>query len=70
VCNDPKDPTCMSNNSFATDYGACVEGTHSTSHDRSDPPDIKRDLITATAVIAGLSSFMFGFFTNLPVALA
>jgi xanthine/uracil/vitamin C permease (AzgA family) len=32
--------------------------------------DVKRDLITATAVIAGLSSFMFGFFTNLPVALA
>jgi AGZA family xanthine/uracil permease-like MFS transporter len=31
---------------------------------------IGRDLITATAVIAGISSFAFGFFTNLPVALA
>ena len=32
--------------------------------------ETKRDLITATAAIAGLSSFMFGFLTNLPVALA
>jgi xanthine/uracil/vitamin C permease (AzgA family) len=31
---------------------------------------VNRDLITATAVIAGLGSFMFGFLTNLPVALA
>jgi xanthine/uracil/vitamin C permease (AzgA family) len=31
---------------------------------------IKRDLITATAVISGISTFAFGFFTNLPVALA
>lgn len=31
--------------------------------------DLKRDLITATAALAGLSSIMFGFFTNLPVAL-
>jgi AGZA family xanthine/uracil permease-like MFS transporter len=33
-------------------------------------PDIKRDLITATAAISGLSSFLFGFMTNMPVALA
>ncbi|KAF6842532.1 permease [Colletotrichum musicola] len=32
--------------------------------------DVRRDLITATAAIAGLASFVFGFFTNLPVALA
>ncbi|KAI8249619.1 putative xanthine/uracil permease [Colletotrichum sp. SAR 10_98] len=32
--------------------------------------DVRRDLITATAAIAGLASFIFGFFTNLPVALA
>lgn len=32
--------------------------------------DINRDIITATAVIAGIGSFAFGFFTNLPVALA
>ncbi|WQF89707.1 Putative nucleobase cation symporter 2 family [Colletotrichum destructivum] len=32
--------------------------------------NVRLDLITATAAIAGLSSFVFGFFTNLPVALA
>jgi len=31
---------------------------------------INRDLITATAAIAGIGSLMFGFLTNLPVALA
>jgi AGZA family xanthine/uracil permease-like MFS transporter len=31
---------------------------------------LKRDLITATAAIAGIGSFAFGFLTNLPVALA
>jgi xanthine/uracil/vitamin C permease (AzgA family) len=31
---------------------------------------IQRDLITATAAISGLASFMFGLLTNLPVALA
>ncbi|KAI1133849.1 xanthine/uracil permease family protein-like protein [Hypoxylon sp. FL0543] len=30
---------------------------------------LKRDLITATAALAGLSSIVFGFLTNLPVAL-
>ncbi|KAE9379611.1 xanthine/uracil permease family protein-like protein [Stipitochalara longipes BDJ] len=39
------------------DYNACLI-------------DINRDMITATAVIAGIGSFAFGFFTNLPVALA
>lgn len=34
------------------------------------PLGVNRDLITATAVIAGLGSFMFGVLTNLPVALA
>ncbi|KAM5349371.1 hypothetical protein ACJ41O_005876 [Fusarium nematophilum] len=32
--------------------------------------EVRRDLITATAAIAALSSFVFGLFTNLPVALA
>ncbi|OAQ68331.1 nucleoside transporter [Pochonia chlamydosporia 170] len=32
--------------------------------------DVRRDLITATAAIAGLSSLVFGILTNLPVALA
>lgn len=31
---------------------------------------MKRDLVTATAAVAGISSIVFGFFTNLPVALA
>jgi AGZA family xanthine/uracil permease-like MFS transporter len=57
VCRDPTDPTCMGKNSFGTDYSMCVLG-------------VKRDLITATAALAGLSSFLFGFLTNLPVALA
>ncbi|KAI1853547.1 hypothetical protein JX265_004122 [Neoarthrinium moseri] len=30
---------------------------------------LKRDLVTATSAIAGLSSILFGFLTNLPVAL-
>ena len=34
------------------------------------PTDIKRDLITATAAVAGISSIVFGILTNLPVALA
>lgn len=33
-------------------------------------PGVKRDFITATAAIAGLGSLIFGFLTNLPVALA
>ncbi|KAL6862319.1 permease [Trichoderma novae-zelandiae] len=32
--------------------------------------EVRRDLITATAALAGISSFFFGLFTNLPVALA
>ena len=56
-CNDPVDPTCMQNNNFGTEYTLCLQG-------------INRDLITATAVISGLATFMFGFLTNLPVALA
>ncbi|KAI5458424.1 permease family-domain-containing protein [Mariannaea sp. PMI_226] len=40
-----------------TSYVACKE-------------DVRRDLITATAAISGISTFMFGLLTNLPVALA
>ncbi|KAH6887081.1 permease [Thelonectria olida] len=32
--------------------------------------EVRLDFITATAAIAGLASFLFGLFTNLPVALA
>ncbi|KAI2619078.1 xanthine/uracil permease family protein-like protein [Hypomontagnella submonticulosa] len=35
----------------------------------ADSGDLKRDLITSTAAVAGLSSIAFGFLTNLPVAL-
>lgn len=31
--------------------------------------ELKRDLVTSTAALAGLSSIVFGFLTNLPVAL-
>jgi AGZA family xanthine/uracil permease-like MFS transporter len=47
----------MQNNDFGAEYTLCLQG-------------INRDLITATAVISGLATFMFGFLTNLPVALA
>ncbi|KAH3979785.1 hypothetical protein HBI81_149420 [Parastagonospora nodorum] len=32
--------------------------------------DLNRSLITSTAAVAGFSSFLFGFLTNMPVALA
>jgi AGZA family xanthine/uracil permease-like MFS transporter len=38
----------------------------STNHDT----ELHRSLITATAAVAGFSSFLFGFLTNMPVALA
>ncbi|KJK95405.1 hypothetical protein H633G_00695 [Metarhizium anisopliae BRIP 53284] len=37
---------------------------------KSCKEDVRRELITATAAIAGLSSLVFGILTNLPVALA
>lgn len=55
--------TCVCNNTkdptCSTDpaYNACLL-------------DLNRDLITATAAIAGFSSFLFGFLTNMPVCLA
>ncbi|KAH7242381.1 permease family-domain-containing protein [Fusarium tricinctum] len=32
--------------------------------------DTRRDLVTATAAVSGMSTFMFGLLTNLPVAIA
>jgi AGZA family xanthine/uracil permease-like MFS transporter len=32
--------------------------------------EVKRDLVTATAAIAALTSFCMGLFANLPIALA
>ncbi|KAF4982034.1 hypothetical protein FZEAL_2284 [Fusarium zealandicum] len=36
----------------------------------SQTGDVRRDLVTATAAISGMASFMFGLLTNLPVAIA
>jgi AGZA family xanthine/uracil permease-like MFS transporter len=57
VCHDPTDPTCMQNNNVGLEYSLCVQG-------------IQRDLITATSLVSGLATFMFGLLTNMPVALA
>ncbi len=43
---------------------------HNPTRRRLTSIGLNRDLITATAVVAGVGSFVFGFFTNLPVALA
>ncbi|KAJ3457515.1 hypothetical protein MRS44_014656 [Fusarium solani] len=40
---------------------------HNTTDEASD---VRRDLVTATAAVAGMASFMFGLLTNLPVAIA
>lgn len=54
VCNGGEKDPICSNNA---EYDICVQG-------------IQRDLVTATAAIACLSSFMFGFLTNMPICLA
>ncbi|RMZ91307.1 hypothetical protein DV736_g1468, partial [Chaetothyriales sp. CBS 134916] len=54
VCNGSKDDPSCNSN---VEYALCVQG-------------IQRDLVTATAAIAALSSFIFGLFTNMPICLA
>ncbi|KAH9865750.1 hypothetical protein J1614_009337 [Plenodomus biglobosus] len=54
LCNDPEDRFCLNGNK---EYDFCVQ-------------DFQRDMITATAAMAGVSSFLFGFLTNMPVCLA
>ncbi|KAI8936283.1 hypothetical protein NX059_006705 [Plenodomus lindquistii] len=54
VCDDPVDQFCLNGNQK---YDLCVL-------------DLHRDLITATAAMAGLSSCLFGVLTNMPVCLA
>ncbi|KAF2496319.1 xanthine/uracil permease family protein-like protein [Lophium mytilinum] len=65
------------NASILTDSGGtcvCTDTTDPTC--AADPAynacllDLNRDLVTATAAIAGFSSFLFGFMTNMPVCLA
>ncbi|RYP02839.1 hypothetical protein DL764_005559 [Monosporascus ibericus] len=53
VCSDPKD-----------DQGCIGDGEYALCL-----VQLKRDLITSTAALAGFSSIVFGFLTNLPVAL-
>lgn len=57
--------------------GTCVCPTESMGdHCATNPEyllcvqEIKRDIVTATAAIAALSTFCMGFFANLPIALA
>jgi AGZA family xanthine/uracil permease-like MFS transporter len=61
VCENPpsaNDPFCMDKSSpgYAA-YGICVQ-------------EINRDLVTATAAIAALTSFCMGLFANMPIAVA
>ncbi|KAG4421523.1 hypothetical protein IFR04_005362 [Cadophora malorum] len=65
------------NASILTESGATCLCTDTVDPSCSNNPEyercligIKRDLTTATAVIAGIGSVAFGFLTNLPVALA
>ncbi|KAF2794902.1 hypothetical protein K505DRAFT_241169 [Melanomma pulvis-pyrius CBS 109.77] len=55
VCNDTTGKDPICNNN--AEYDTCVA-------------DLNRSLITATAALAGFSSFLFGFVTNMPVCLA
>ena len=70
MCNDANDPLCMNNE----EYAVCVQGLSRPSRAQiycaHSAIDLYRSLITATAAIAGFSSIMFGFLTNMPVALA
>lgn len=54
VCNGGTEDPICNDN---VEYAVCVQ-------------NIQRDLVTATAAIAALSSFVFGFLTNMPVCLA
>jgi AGZA family xanthine/uracil permease-like MFS transporter len=53
-------------------YLSCKQGTILESNywaQLTQIKDLNRSLITATAAVAGFSSFLFGFLTNMPVAL-
>ena len=69
MCTDTNDPTCSND----PKYEECLIGLSLSSVQKKWKlmlPGINRDLITATAAIAGVGSFVFGLLTNLPVALA
>jgi AGZA family xanthine/uracil permease-like MFS transporter len=66
---DANDPNCMNDAEFAL----CKQGEVVDAHGQNSAnqyADLNRSLITATAAVAGFSSFLFGFLTNMPVALA
>ena len=72
VCTSTTDKTCRNDAA----YNACLLGLslslsklHSQIADMS-MAEIQRELITATAAIAGFGTTLFGIFTNMPVALA
>jgi hypothetical protein len=52
------------------DMRVCLKRTLNPFGELTVRKGLKRDLVTATAAIAGFSSLLFGFLTNLPVALA
>lgn len=54
VCNGGDEDPICNENA---EYELCMQG-------------IRRDLVTATAAIASLSSFAFGFLTNMPICFA
>lgn len=70
-----EDPTCLHDREYSICLNGrlgCEEpgfGTKNSDFGLSDGVVLKRDLITATAAIAGFSSILFGLLTNLPVAL-
>jgi AGZA family xanthine/uracil permease-like MFS transporter len=69
ICRDPTDPLCLEN----SEYLLCKQGKHLTVEKwpvANSRLDLNRNLITATAAVAGFSSFLFGFMTNMPVCLA
>jgi AGZA family xanthine/uracil permease-like MFS transporter len=69
VCTDSVDPTCAADPQYNTCLIGKVFGLLRKRH-MLISIGVQRDLITATAAIAGIGSIAFGFLTNLPVALA
>ncbi|KAK4215930.1 ubiquitin carboxyl-terminal hydrolase [Rhypophila decipiens] len=59
---------CYNGAVYPTSY--CAEFLPCPISEANSCPEVKLDLITATAAIAGMASILFGFLTNLPVCLA
>ncbi|KLU91430.1 inner membrane protein yieG [Magnaporthiopsis poae ATCC 64411] len=67
VCKNKNDLGLCSNE---TEYIMCQNGEAGLAAVADSRIEVRRDLVTATAAVAGFSSIVFGFLTNLPVALA